>query len=1474
VASPAAVLEIFVNAQTGAASSKLTKFNSQMKASELQADRSSKAIGGKFAKAAKTAGIAAGALAAYGLYKAVSVGAEFEKQMDALGAVSGATARQMKRLEQQALDLGESTAFTANEVAKAQIELAKGGLSVKQIASGGLKAALSLAAAGELELAEAAETTVNSMKLFSLGGKDAGQIADMLATAANKTTADVSDFAMALKQGGSVAKLAGLNLNNTVTILEALAESGIKNSDAGTSMKTSFIQLLKPTEKQAKLAELLGIQWTTQAGTIKTAAGLSKELREATDGMTKAERAKTLATLAGTDGVRTLNALYDAGPAKLKGFEQANRKVGTAQDIARQKMDNLSGDAEQLTGALETQGVKLSRLLSPALRTATQWLTHFIQNLDGLDVNQVAHQLGIGQKELKQFGEAGRNAAAIFNKFVWPVVKSTISMIIKLLQDFALVVRGVVRIISGILTGDFGEVWRGVKDIFRGGVDGAIQILRGATKPLRMIAAAIGEGIGKAFGAAWDGIKGIFVNGANDVIDKVNSIIGVLEKIPGVPDIGKVGRIGENGGGGKISSPPGIQGPVGRQNRYSGGAITKPMAIVGEEAPRHHEWVIATNPAYKKANLGYWAQAGADLGVPGFATGGLLGKAAGAASGVIGSVVGKGAGYFIGKLPKPDIPPPFAGVGPYLIEQVSEYIKSGFDQGKFGSLIGLGGSGKKLMEEISKQKHWNFADWWALDAAETSHGANLSNPTSSARLRGQFLDMNYGKYGTGSDPAKNPSMSQQIVAMARYISERYGNPSKAWAFHQAHNYYARGGLMGGVSSPSGTPTSGNPFNSKAMRATVTTPPPMEMLSASGYEPRTIERIKAKAQQIASAFTGYVWGGGHGEGNNVTANGLDCSAAVAKLMQQSGFNFPVAVSGDYASRFMPGAGDLFTIWSNADHTFANIEGKDWGTNTSNGLGYATHTHSGFTPVHPALADSDAHSFKEDVPAVYKGARTGSLNIPSSVPKSLPGINKELGKRRAELKRSRAAAADAHKKGKPKIEHEITGNIRELEARIRELERAQAKERREAAKRKITKKFGKQLGKLTGFEDLIAAKERSFDGKSQFAEQLVALEPVMPEVPEKATEAQREAVEKGHLENLSRYIETQEEPAYRALLGSAGEWRDTILLAQEKAAGHWQKGKTLGGLEGRWEDRIIAIGQEIDHDNDFIKKAGERVQTWRQKHGNDPFPDWLKDQVKKQHELRAELPILKFKENELRKNLGKGRSMFYPGKGRIKNNPGLPFEGSGSLEEALTNVQGIHWPSQHEKIATLPASRVAGEFGGVIWDVQSSIAELGMKIRDARVGGGGAGGQEDSGDSDRLAFVEEKLRQANQRDAVDKAQRVALEGWDAARKGYAGMFGSGGSIPAGMWGIAGERGPEPIFGPTTVVSNRDAQGVFGGSGGSHSVEVNVFEGEGRAEVLIDGKTMDAIVNHRKFAPAAQQAARSGRPIGISTPGGPRH
>jgi TP901 family phage tail tape measure protein len=391
MAAPAAILSILVNANTGPAVRGLVQVNSQLHATEKTSQKAAKAI----SKVALAGAAIGGATVAAGLIYATKKAAEFEEQMSALSAVTGATSKQMDRFSKQAMKAGADTKFSALEAAEAQTALAKGGLSVAQIMRGGLRSALALAAAGELDLATAAEATVNAIKLFGLRGKDAMKVADGFATAANRTTADVGDFALALKMGGSAAKAANMSFEETTVALMALAEVGIKGSDAGTSLKAAIAQLVAPSEKQQKVMSKLNLEFFDQQGNMLSLVDTAAMLRDRLSGLTNEQRLQAIRTVAGTDGMRTLLALYDAGPAKIGRMREEVEKSGTAADVARKKQDNLKGSLERLRGGVETLGIQIGTAMTPGLRRAADELDAFVG-----DVGKIVDRkdLSVGEK--------------------------------------------------------------------------------------------------------------------------------------------------------------------------------------------------------------------------------------------------------------------------------------------------------------------------------------------------------------------------------------------------------------------------------------------------------------------------------------------------------------------------------------------------------------------------------------------------------------------------------------------------------------------------------------------------------------------------------------------------------------------------------------------------------------------------------------------------------------------------------------------------------------------------------------------------------------------------------------------------------------------------------------------------------------------------------------------------------------------
>jgi len=311
--------------------------------------------------------VAGGALAA-GFGLAVKAAADFDRQMSHVSAVAQANAKDLDALRSSAIKAGKDTQFSATQAAQAEEELAKAGISAKDIIGGGLRGALDLAAAGTLDLAEAADIAAKAMNTFGLSGKDVPHIADVLAAAANKSATDVHELGFALKMGGLAARNSGLSLEETTGVLAAFADRALVGSDAGTSLKTMLQFLANPTEKASNLMARLGIDvYDAQGnfvGITKTASILQTQLGK----LTQEERNAALATIFGSDATRAATVLYELGSSGLQDYISAVNDQGAATETAAKKTDNLAGDLERLKGSLETVAIEAGSGANGGLR--------------------------------------------------------------------------------------------------------------------------------------------------------------------------------------------------------------------------------------------------------------------------------------------------------------------------------------------------------------------------------------------------------------------------------------------------------------------------------------------------------------------------------------------------------------------------------------------------------------------------------------------------------------------------------------------------------------------------------------------------------------------------------------------------------------------------------------------------------------------------------------------------------------------------------------------------------------------------------------------------------------------------------------------------------------------------------------------------------------------------------------------------
>jgi len=568
--------------------------------------------------------------------------------------------------------------------------------------------------------------------------------------------------------------------------------------------------------------------------------------------------------------------------------------------------------------------------------------------------------------------------------------------------------------------------------------------------------------------------------------------------------------------------------------------------------------------------------------------------------------------------------------------------------------------------------------------------------------------------------------------------------------------------------------------------------------------------------------------------------------------------------------VPGT-DVWEGHGRGDHAHINWVGYAENETASDARQRLREYFSGSASSKAGGSGSDPKEPPEEIPDPYHGARTSQLTF-GPMPKTVKAADTEIKNREGELRKYRSARQAAEKKERPGVAKAIGRNVHLLEQRLNALRHLRTQLRLKEAKRKITKMVTAGLGRFAGYQTLIEGKERGFNIDSQTAEQIVGLEPQPPEPAilkdnatpkevKQAEEAQRGA-EKAYAANFGSHVEGQERPAFEGLLARATDWRNTILRAE--IFGFGKDEPSVQTTSTRWENRAFNVRSRIDQINEFTADVAKKVAKYRRgARGDDKddkgLPDWLGALVKVRDRMREALPVLRLENTDLTEAVSQARGYFYPGGDfRIKP-PAKPLDGSGSLEESLGAVQGTHWPDHHELLDSLPGSRTAGRFGGVIWDLQGTIEGLGLKIREAAGSIQTTTPDDDEPDNSAyLAALEEVVRQGNQEKLVRAIEQKVfgeresfLQMGGLVNPDFLPKFHGGGVVRPGPFGgaetpvmaLAGER----IRTPEQEIQMAEAIRGIGDSGrsGSPHVEVNINERTGEVEVKVDDQQIEAVV-----------------------------
>lgn len=314
---------------------------------------------------------------------AIKAGMDFEAGMSEVRAISGATGKDLKILEDRARELAKETIFTASEAADALKYMALAGWDTKQMYEG-LPAVLNLAAAANMDLARASDIVTDTMSAFQMEAEQSTMAADIFAKTQAMTNTNVELLGEAMKYAGAAANAAGMDLVQTNTILGVFANNSLKGSMAGTTFTALLRDMRKNAEDGALSIGNMSIAIYDAEGNMRDMGSIMADVEEATKNMTTAQKDAALANIFGEQAMRGVNILLAEGSEKYAALEDAIRNSeGASKEMADTMMDNLKGSMEEIKSTLGEAALQIYESLLPSLekladkiKAAAEWFTN------------------------------------------------------------------------------------------------------------------------------------------------------------------------------------------------------------------------------------------------------------------------------------------------------------------------------------------------------------------------------------------------------------------------------------------------------------------------------------------------------------------------------------------------------------------------------------------------------------------------------------------------------------------------------------------------------------------------------------------------------------------------------------------------------------------------------------------------------------------------------------------------------------------------------------------------------------------------------------------------------------------------------------------------------------------------------------------------------------------------------------------
>lgn len=404
---------------------------------------------------------------ASGIFKS-TVG--FSQTMANISAVTGATGKDLKVLNDQILAVGADSAAGPQAVADAYYDIASGVLDASTRLDV-LKAAVQASEAGQADLGATTEFLISEMNAYGTASGGAAKVSDILTATVNKGVGKMDEFVHALTPLAGLAASSKISLTDLGGAMSYMTAKGVPAEQAATQLKAAMVLLSRNTPQVTRALKAMG-EKSIEASIA--AHGLGGTLDLVQKGALKT--GQNLATMAGS--VEALQAITVLGGEDFaKYFDTFVDGVDGATAAARElQRADVSYQLKLIGSRFQAIGIMVGEAVLPAFN---KFLTFLNTQLASFDWKKIGEGLDkLGEKLGTAAGKIIDNVGAFLNDVDWNKVGDDISNALSGIGDFvanidwASVVQGAKDVVSAIgdfvANTDWTSVVQGAKDVVEG----------------------------------------------------------------------------------------------------------------------------------------------------------------------------------------------------------------------------------------------------------------------------------------------------------------------------------------------------------------------------------------------------------------------------------------------------------------------------------------------------------------------------------------------------------------------------------------------------------------------------------------------------------------------------------------------------------------------------------------------------------------------------------------------------------------------------------------------------------------------------------------------------------------------------------------------------------------------------------------------------------------------------------------------